>query len=183
MLDLRRRKMQFHVWPLEGRLTLLKSPECILCVHFCLCLCVPSYHCHHRRRPAGCWRTARGQKRWAPESSTESSGNHLSSTCHILQGQTQTEKHVTDQKKKDLDCSDLCQSRERCRCWTLPGAAHTSSRHHLLWQDCDVCVRVCVIRGEFTWMCVCNQRRGISFSLSHTDGRTVLPLLSLSEGI
>lgn len=49
-----------------------------------LWLCIPSYHFHHPRHPAGCWWTEWGQRRWDPESSTGSSGNHLSSTCHIL---------------------------------------------------------------------------------------------------
>lgn len=62
--------------------------------------------------------------------------------------------------------------------WTLPSAAHTSSRHHLLWRGCDICVSVCVCISmcdkNRLYKCVCVTRGGgISFSLSHTDGRTV----------
>lgn len=62
--------------------------------------CVPSYHCHHPPRPAGCWRTVVGQKRWDPESSTGSSENHLSSTCHILEGRKWERKYVSN--KNDM---------------------------------------------------------------------------------
>lgn len=73
----------------------LDSCVCI-CVQ-CLCICVPSYHCHPPPHPAGCWWTVRGQKRWDPESSTESSENHLSSTCRILQ---ERQKSILHRQKR-----------------------------------------------------------------------------------
>lgn len=132
---------------------------------WCLCIFVPSYHCHHPHRPAGCCWTVRGQKRWDPGSSTESSGNHLSSVCHILQDRQKQRYMLHTQGNTGLYWSPLaCQSRGCRPRWTLPSAAHTSSRRHLLRRGCGVwvwvCVCQCVIRREFINECVCVTRGG-----------------------
>lgn len=165
-------KVHFPIWPLEGRLTLLAAmmlsqkqigklcaslqPLCIIeiqwwphvhnCECMCLCTCAPSYRCHRPRRPAGCWWTVCCQKRWDPESSTASSGNRLSSTCHILRDR-QKQRNVIQkrEKKEELKCTDLR------HVIAFPAAKRSS---HLLssppaemglWCMCK-CVCQCVMR-------------------------------------
>lgn len=84
-----------------------KRRMCILGIHVSIlvlmCLLymyIPVCRFHHPLHPAGCWWTVWGQRRWDPESSIGSSGNHLSSTCHIL-GNRETKETGHNNKQED----------------------------------------------------------------------------------
>lgn len=125
--------------------------------------CVPSCQCHHLHHSVGCCWTEQGQKRWDPESSTESSGSHPSSICHILQNSQKL--RALSNTQNDGNYMDLISV------W-ITSLLPNDDLCHLLWWSHVMCVCVCVYvhvwRNMFRNERVCNKRTGNQFrSVTH----------------